>query len=315
MCRFLTDLLTGFVTDLKLSANTALDEKMQNLIWEWDVEDSANVDDELAYHNDSNLDEGKKMRKYLLDNLYCMPSSNVLDRWKTINSYGYSHCYCGHRLCKTGRRRLFRCRSDPICKESSRNVGNKACITSANNERARTVALQNSSNPTSHRRLSEFAQLMLEKLQTGEIDVKKIWFSDEAYFTLDGPVNKQNYRYWGRERPEITVVRSLHLKKFLVWCAISSHGVFGPIFIDGTLSAANYRELLDEEFIPFLHGHDLDQGHWFMQGAARPYRTADVFEVLNENFSDRIIGLVNAAEVRLLNVSVSSNGIDGRISI
>ncbi|GFT24604.1 t-complex protein 1 subunit delta [Nephila pilipes] len=81
---------------------------------------------------------------------------------------------------------------------------------------------------------------MLEKLQTGEIDVKEIWFSDEAYFTLDGHLNKQNYRYWGRERLEITVVRSLHPKKFLVWCAISSHGVFGPIFIDGTLSAANY---------------------------------------------------------------------------
>ncbi|GFS45279.1 hypothetical protein NPIL_191011 [Nephila pilipes] len=33
---------------------------------------------------------------------------NVLDRWKTIKSYGYSHCYCGRRWCKTGRRRLFR---------------------------------------------------------------------------------------------------------------------------------------------------------------------------------------------------------------
>ncbi|GFT44390.1 t-complex protein 1 subunit delta [Nephila pilipes] len=113
----------------------------------------------------------------------------------------------------------------------------------------------------------------------------------EAYFTLDGHLNKQNYRYWGRERLEITVVRSLHPKKFLVWCALSSHGVFGPIFIDGTQSAANYRKFLYEEFIPFLHGHDLVQGHWFMQDGARPHRTADVFEVLNEHFSDRIIGL------------------------
>ncbi|GFS53505.1 t-complex protein 1 subunit delta [Nephila pilipes] len=113
----------------------------------------------------------------------------------------------------------------------------------------------------------------------------------EAYFTLDDHLNKQNYRYRGRERLEITVVRSLHPKKFLVWCAISSHGVFGPIFIDGTLSAANYRKFLDEEFIPFLHGYDLVQGHWFMQDGARPHRTADVFEMLNEHFSDRIIGL------------------------
>ncbi|GFU13917.1 t-complex protein 1 subunit delta [Nephila pilipes] len=75
-------------------------------------------------------------------------------------------------------------------------------------------------------RRSEFAQLMLEKLQTGEIDVKKIWFSYEAYFTLDGHLNKHNYRYWGRERLEITVVRSLHPKKIFVWCAISSHGPY-----------------------------------------------------------------------------------------
>ncbi|GFS63289.1 retrovirus-related Pol polyprotein from type-1 retrotransposable element R2 [Nephila pilipes] len=73
--------------------------------------------------------------------------------------------------------------------------------------------------------------------------------------------------------------------------AISSHGVFGPIFIDGTLSAANYRKFLNDEFILFLHGHDLVQDHWIMQDGAKPHRTADVFEVLNEHFSDRIIGL------------------------
>ncbi|GFR07922.1 t-complex protein 1 subunit delta [Trichonephila clavata] len=92
-------------------------------------------------------------------------------------------------------------------------------------------------------RRSEFAQLMLEKLQTGEIDVKKIWFSDEAYFTLDGHLNKQNYRYWGRERPEITCCPKPPPEK--ISC------------VDG----------------------------------ARSHRTADVFEVLNEHFSDRIIGL------------------------
>ncbi|GFR15236.1 protein ALP1-like [Trichonephila clavata] len=36
----------------------------------WDVEDSTNGDDELA-HNDSNLEEGKKMRNYLLEK-FCM---------------------------------------------------------------------------------------------------------------------------------------------------------------------------------------------------------------------------------------------------
>ena len=37
----------------------------------------------------------------------------------------------------------------------------------------------------------EFAQRLLEKFH--EIDKEKIWFSDEAYFTMDGELNKQNY--------------------------------------------------------------------------------------------------------------------------
>ncbi|GFT11063.1 hypothetical protein NPIL_181241 [Nephila pilipes] len=74
-----------------------------------------------------------------------VPNKNWLNKRTMVK-------YSGHRWCKIGRRRLFRCRSDPICKESSRNVGNKAYITSANNERARIVALQNLSNPTSQRR-------------------------------------------------------------------------------------------------------------------------------------------------------------------
>ena len=87
------------------------------------------------------------------------------------------------------------------------------------------IQVTQSLNEDHTQRRSEFAQLMLEKLQTGEIDGKKIWFLDEAYFSLDGHLNKQNYRYWGRERPEITVVRSLHPKKIscgvcsiLAWC-------------------------------------------------------------------------------------------------
>lgn len=33
---------------------------------------------------------------------------------------------------------------------------------------------------------------------------------------------------------------------------MSSHGVYGPIFINSTLNAAKYRKFLDEEFIPFF---------------------------------------------------------------
>ncbi|GFU15983.1 t-complex protein 1 subunit delta [Nephila pilipes] len=226
-----------------------------------------------------------------------MASSNVLDRWKTIKK---AMATPTATVVTDGAKRVVDdfFAADPT--RSKRRAAEMLGIKRTSLQRIMKelelspykIQVTQPLNEDHTQRRSEFAQLMLEKIQTGEIDVKKIWFSDEAYFTLDGHLNKQNYRYWGRERLEITVVRSVHPKKFLVWCAISSHGVFGPIFIDGTLSAANYRKFLDEEFIPFLHGHDLVQGHWFMQdGSRRPHRTADFFEVLNEHFSDRIIGL------------------------
>ena len=40
--------------------------------------------------------------------------------------------------------------------------------------------------------------------------MKKIVFSDEAHFWLNGYVNKQNYRFWGMENPNISVSKPLH---------------------------------------------------------------------------------------------------------
>lgn len=153
------------------------------------------------------------------------------------------------------------------------------------------VQLLQSLEPDHKERRFQFAQVMMAKFFDKEIDGDKIWFSDEAYFTLDGTLNKQNYRFWGRQRPEITAVKNLHPKKIMVWCAISARGVFGPVFIESTLKADQYIELLKEEFFPFCHQNDYINDYWFMQDGARPHRTENVFTALNQQFGPRIIGL------------------------
>ncbi|GFX40090.1 histone-lysine N-methyltransferase SETMAR [Trichonephila clavipes] len=49
---------------------------------------------------------------------------------------------------------------------------------------------------------------------------KRILFSDEAHFWLNGHVNKQNCRIWSEANPQVYVETPLHPEKLTVWCAL-----------------------------------------------------------------------------------------------
>ncbi|GFT95089.1 DUF4817 domain-containing protein [Trichonephila clavipes] len=49
---------------------------------------------------------------------------------------------------------------------------------------------------------------------------KRILFSDEAHFWLNGYVNKQNCRIWSEANPQVYVETPLHTEKLTVWCAL-----------------------------------------------------------------------------------------------
>ncbi|GFX41949.1 uncharacterized protein TNCV_3677611 [Trichonephila clavipes] len=59
---------------------------------------------------------------------------------------------------------------------------------------------------------------------------KRIWFSDEAHFWLNGYVNKQNCRIWSEANPQVYVETPLHPEKLTVWCASWVGGIIGPYF-------------------------------------------------------------------------------------
>ncbi|GFV41067.1 RNase H domain-containing protein [Trichonephila clavipes] len=54
---------------------------------------------------------------------------------------------------------------------------------------------------------------------------KRILFSDEAHFWLNGYVNKQNCRIWSEANPQVYVETPLHPEKLTVWCALSAGGI------------------------------------------------------------------------------------------
>ena len=72
-------------------------------------------------------------------------------------------------------------------------------------------------------------------LEQQAVDSDKIFFSDDAHFTLGGYINKQNCSIWGSEDPQVNEERSLHSEK---------EKKIGPYFFendDGTTVTVNSK--------------------------------------------------------------------------
>ncbi|GFT02418.1 hypothetical protein TNCV_4625411 [Trichonephila clavipes] len=54
---------------------------------------------------------------------------------------------------------------------------------------------------------------------------KRILFSDETHFWLNGYVNKQNCRIWSEANPQVYIETPLHPEKLTVWCALWAGGI------------------------------------------------------------------------------------------
>jgi transposase len=63
--------------------------------------------------------------------------------------------------------------------------------------------------------------LLSKRLKNGMEFLDNFFFSDEAWFHLDGYVNSQIYRIWSAENPYAYRETRLHPKKIGVWCAES----------------------------------------------------------------------------------------------
>ena len=79
---------------------------------------------------------------------------------------------------------------------------------------------------------------------------RKIVFSDEAHFWLNGYVNKQNCRFWSEDQSESLQKLPMHPEKVTVWCGLWAAGIIGPYFFKGaanrnvTVNGERYREMI-----------------------------------------------------------------------
>ena len=124
-------------------------------------------------------------------------------------------------------------------------------------------------------------------MEHDEAFVDQIWWSDEACFKLNGQINRHNCVYWSSENPRVLVEKAVNLPGITVWAAISSLGIIGPYFFEGTVTADAYLTMLQTFFWPRAQNH---QDFYFQQDGAPPHYGLKVREWLDTNFEGKWIG-------------------------
>lgn len=121
--------------------------------------------------------------------------------------------------------------------------------------------------------------------------VTKVVWSDEAQFKLNGTVNRHNCVYWAPENPHVHVDKAVNLPGVTVWCGLSSRGLVGPFFFDGTVTGQVYLGMLRTSILPGVRAlYGADDEVFYQQDGAPPHYHLAVRAFLDDNLQGHWIG-------------------------
>jgi hypothetical protein len=95
-----------------------------------------------------------------------------------------------------------------------------------------------------------FCSWFLQSVIEGEINLQLTFYSDEAWFHLQGYINVQNNRYWSSQNPHLTHRVLLQPVKVHAWYAVSSRKIVVPVSFKEII---NYERYLHAEWQHFQH--------------------------------------------------------------
>lgn len=138
-------------------------------------------------------------------------------------------------------------------------------------------------------RRREFAVTMLDRLETDNNFLNRIFFSDEATFHVSGKVNRHNVRIWGPENPHFHQEHTRDSEKVNVWCALSCNRLIGPFFFaEKNINGTIFLDMLENFAIPQFEN---EQPNMILQlDGAPPHWRQFVRDCLDEHFPHRWIG-------------------------
>ena len=135
----------------------------------------------------------------------------------------------------------------------------------------------------------EFAEYVRGQPEGAKEYLAKVVFSDECIFRINGYVNKQNVRVWGKQRPIEGNQLTLNSSGVMVWCTISKYGVIGPYFFNNqNVRGDTYRNMLIQYAFPKFAA--LRSDYIFQQDGAPPHYSNVVRAYLNNKRPNNWIG-------------------------
>ncbi|GFX73509.1 transposable element Tc3 transposase [Trichonephila clavipes] len=123
-------------------------------------------------------------------------------------------------------------------------------------------------HPNDHQARRRFVEWAQNEIAVVPDFHKRILFSDESHFWLNGYVNKQNCRIWSEANPQVYVEIPLCPEKLTVWCALWAGGIIVPYFFKNneghnlTVNGDRYRAMITNFFVPELNNHDVQPVNW-----------------------------------------------------
>jgi hypothetical protein len=148
------------------------------------------------------------------------------------------------------------------------------------------VSLVHKLMPSDPQARLHFCNWLLEVVNHDSTFLSRCFFTDEAWFSLDGAANSQNCRFWSCNNPHIIHEHPLHSSKIGVWAAISGTRVYS-LFFETTVNTDTYRGFV-EQFVSSLTENEI-YTCWFQQDNAPPHTSNSSLRLLDEYFGDRVI--------------------------
>lgn len=108
----------------------------------------------------------------------------------------------------------------------------------------------------------------------------------KTQFKLNGTINRHNCCYWAFSNPQERISVSNSKEGLMVWCGISSKGLIGPYFFEGSVTGKSYLEMLKDYLWPQVK----QRGLYFQQDGSPVHFALEVRRWLDEKFPDRWIG-------------------------